>query len=167
MTVLLRLLPPLPPNKKGIDPRTGFFNEEWINFFRRIAVLLGIVTFDAVEFVFDGGGSTISTGYKGSLRVPWAGSITGYELITDTSATIALGVRKCTYDQYDAGSTHPVSGDSIVASAPPSITAGVKASDTTLTGWTTRFDAGDWLHFYVDSNDLATLATLSLQVDVS
>jgi hypothetical protein len=130
----------------------------WINF------PASIVGADEIIFVFDGGGSALSTGFKGSLRAPWDCLITSHELICDQSATLALGVRKCTYAQYDAGSTHPVSGDSIVASAAPSVTAGVKATDSTLTGWTKNVSAGDWLHFYVDSNDSATLVMLSLQV---
>ena len=65
--------------------------------------------------------------------------------------TIVVDVWKCTYSQFDAGGTHPVSGDKITASAPPTISSATKSQDSTLTGWTTAFAAGDILAFNVNS----------------
>lgn len=122
---------------------------------------------DAIEFVIDGGGSTITTGMKGYLEVPYACTINRATLLADQSGSIVVDVFKCTYAQFDAGSTHPVSGDKITASAPPTISSATKAQDSTLTGWTTSISAGDILAFNVNSVTTLTRVTLSLKVTKS
>jgi len=116
-----------------------------------------------IEVVIDGGGSVIATGLKGYLSVPIAGTITEAKLIADQSGSIVVDVWKCTYSQFDAGSTHPVSGDKITASAPPTISAATKSQDTTLTGWTTAFSAGDVFAFNINSVSAIQRVTLSLK----
>lgn len=117
----------------------------------------------AIEVVIDGGGSAITTGLKGYLNLPIAGTITEAKLLADQSGSIVVDVWKCTYAQFDAGATHPVSGDKITASAPPTISSATKSEDTTLTGWTTSFSAGDILAFNVNSATSITRVTLSLK----
>lgn len=117
----------------------------------------------SIEIVIDGGGIAITTGLKGYLSLPFAGTITEAKLLGDQSGSIVVDVWKCSYAQYDAGSTHPVAGDKITASAPPTISAATKSQDTTLTGWTTAFLAGDILAFNVNSAATIQRATLSLK----
>lgn len=119
---------------------------------------------DAIEFVIDGGGSAITTGMKGTLEVPFACTINSVTLLADQSGSIVVDVWKCTYSQYDAGSTHPVSGDKITASAPPTISSATKSQDSTLTGWTKTLAKGDILAFNVNSATTVTRATISLKV---
>ena len=99
----------------------------------------------ALEWVFDGAGSVLSSGLQFGLKAPFTGTITAAELIADQSGSIVVDLYKCSYSDYDAGSTHPVSGDSITASAPPTISSVVKAQDSTLAGWTTAISADDWV----------------------
>jgi hypothetical protein len=95
--------------------------------------------------------------------VPFAAEITAVTLLADQSGSIAFDIWKDTYANFP-----PVVGDSIVASAPPTISTATKAQDTTLTGWTTTLAAGDILRFYVDGavTDI-TRCTLALSLNKS
>ena len=117
-----------------------------------------------IEFVIDGAGTVITTGMKGYLEIPFDCTINRATLLADQSGSIVVNIWKCTYSQFDAGGTHPVVGDKITASAPPTISATTKAQDSTLTGWTTSITAGDILAFNVDSVSTLTRVTLSLKV---
>lgn len=118
----------------------------------------------AIQFVIDGGGATIATGVKGYLEVPFACTINEATILGDRSSSCVVNVWKCTYAQFDAGSTHPVAGDKITSSAPPTISTATKNQDATLTGWTTTINAGDILAFNVDSNTAMQRITLDLKV---
>lgn len=116
-----------------------------------------------IEFIIDGGGSAITTGMKGYVEVPFAGTITAARLLGDQSGSIVVDIFKCTYSAFDP-TTHPASGDKITASAPPTISSAKKSQDTTLTGWTTAVAAGDILAFNVNSVTSLTRVTASLTV---
>jgi hypothetical protein len=117
----------------------------------------------AVGLVIDGGGSAITTGVKGFLRVPFACTITGVTLLsTDASATagsIVIDIWKDTYANYP-----PTVADTITASAKPTLSSANKSENTTLTGWTTSVAAGDVLGFNVDS--VATMTRVALMLTV-
>jgi hypothetical protein len=83
--------------------------------------------------------------------VPFACTIVEARLLADRSGSVVVDVFRTTYANYDAGATHPVSGDKITASAPPTIASATKSQDTTLTGWTTSLAAGDILAMNVNS----------------
>ena len=119
---------------------------------------------DSIEFVIDGGGSVLTTGMKGYVEVPRGATITSATLLADQSGSVIVDIFKCTYSQFDAGSTHPVSGDKITASAPPTITSTYKSQDTTLSGWTKTLNAGDILAFNVNSITTITRVTISLKI---
>jgi hypothetical protein len=118
----------------------------------------------AIEFVIDGAGATITTGVKGYIEVPFACTINRATLLADQSGSIVVDVWKTTYSSFDGGSTHPVAGDKITASAPPTISSATKAQDSTLTGWTTSISAGDILAFNVNSVTTCQRVTISLKV---
>jgi hypothetical protein len=124
---------------------------------------LGVAT-SAIEFVIDGGGSTITTGLKGYLEIPFACTITVGTLLGDRSGSVVVDVWKCSYANFDAGSTHPVSGDKITSSAPLTISTATKSQDSTLTGWTTSLSAGDIIAFNVNSVTSMQRVTVSLKV---
>ena len=112
-----------------------------------------------VTLVIDGGGSVITTGNKTWVRIPYNGTITGYELTADVSGSIVIDIWKSTYATYP-----PVVGGTITAAAKPTLAGTIKAQDTTLTGWTTAVSAGDYLLFNVDSVATVTKVVLSLQI---
>lgn len=114
-------------------------------------------------FVIDGGGSTITTGVKGDLGpFDFAGTIAAVTLLADQSGSIVVDIWKDSYANYP-----PVVGDSITASAKPTISSATKSQDTTLTGWTTSISAGDSLRFNVDSITTCQRVTLALKVNLT
>lgn len=117
------------------------------------------------NFVIDGGGSEIGTGIKGDMVVP-EGTITAVTILADPTGSIVIDLWKCAYSSFD-DSTHPVDGDSITASAPPTISGAVKSHDGTLTGWTTSITSGDIIRVNVDSCTSITRCTLVLEIEVS
>src|ERR1035437_8977397 len=116
-----------------------------------------------LEFIIDGAGSVLTTGMKGYLRVDFAGTIQGNTLLADQSGSVVVDIWKCTYANFDASVTHPVVGDKITSSSPPTISSAAKSTDTTLTSWTTAFAAGDIFGFNVNSCTTITKVTLALK----
>lgn len=117
-----------------------------------------------LEFVIDGEGSVLVAGNYGYYEVPVNLTITQSTLLADESGSIVVDIYKCTYAQFDAGSTHPVSADKVTSSAPPTITTAAKAQDTTLVGWTTSWSKGDIIGLFVTGSPSSIKrVTLSLQ----
>jgi cytoskeletal protein CcmA (bactofilin family) len=116
----------------------------------------------ALVFILDGGGVAITTGIKADIRVPWACTITKQSVIADVSGSIVLDIWKDTYANYP-----PVVGDTITASAKPTLSSAITAEDSTLTGWTTSIAAGDTLRINVDSASTLTRVTLTLEVTLT
>jgi hypothetical protein len=114
--------------------------------------------FSSITFVFSGAGSPILTGYAGDISVPFACTITQVSLVADQTGSAVFGITKSSYAGF------PGSLASIVASAPPTLSAAQKSTDSTLTGWTTSVAANDVLRFSVTSASSVTSVTLSLRV---
>lgn len=120
-----------------------------------------------IEFDISGGGAAIGTGGIWMKVANFAGTINSVTMYADVSTTTVVDIWKTTYADWDALATHPANGDSITASAPPTITTAVKSTDAVLTGWTKGFAKGDILWINVDSNDNATKLTIVLDVTAS
>jgi phosphate/sulfate permease len=119
-----------------------------------VAATLGMpvsMTKSAIVAIVDGGGSAITAGMKGYLEVPFNCTLNQADMIADRTGSIVVDVWKCTYAQFDAGATHPVVGDKITASTPPTITTNVKSMDSSLASWVVALTTGDILAFNVDS----------------
>jgi hypothetical protein len=115
-----------------------------------------------ITFVIDGGGSTITTGVKGDLEIPFACTIDRATLLADQSGSIVIDIWNDTYANFP-----PTDADTITAAAPPTISTDTDSQDATLTGWDTAIAAGDILRFNVDSVTSLTRVTLSLRVLVT
>jgi hypothetical protein len=122
----------------------------------------------AIEFIIDGGGSALTTSTCGfssgqlcTLEVPFACTITAARMFADQTGSAVIEIAKTTYSAYAPG-THPVSGDKITSSTPPTISSAAKSQDTTLTSWTTSVSAGDILAVSVTSATTITKLTVSL-----
>lgn len=113
-------------------------------------------------FIIDGGGSTITTGQKGHLRIPFACTITAAAVYANASGSIVVDIWKDTQANFP-----PTDADSITASAPVTLSSAQTATDTTLTGWTTSITAGDVLAYNVDSATTVQRVTVTLTVTVS
>lgn len=111
-----------------------------------------------VGVTVDGGGSAITTGIKGYVQCPISGTIDQWTVLADQAGDIEFDVF------LDAFASYP-STTSIVAAAPPELTAADSATDSTLTGWTTSVTAGDVFGFEVIS--AATIERVTLQIQVT
>lgn len=109
--------------------------------------------------VIDGGGAPITTGQKGCIIVPFRCTIDRVTAIADQTGSIVVDIWKDTYANYP-----PTVADTIVASAPVTISSAQKAQDATLTGWTKTINANDILCFNVNSCTSITRLTLMLEV---
>jgi len=113
----------------------------------------------SVVLIIDGGGAAITTGEKGHISLPFAGEIVSAELEADQSGSIVIDIWKDTFANFP-----PTDADSITASAPPTLSSDDSVLDSTLTGWTTAFSAGDIMAFNVDSASTVNRVTLTLKV---
>lgn len=111
-----------------------------------------------VGVTVDGGGAAITTGQKGYIQCPITGTITKWTLLADQSGSVEFDV---TLDDF--ASFPPTT--SIVASAPPELTAADSATDSTLSGWSTTVTAEDVFGFEVVS--AATIERVTLQIEVT
>lgn len=104
------------------------------------------------------GGSVITTGTKGEGQADFTGVIQSATILADQSGSIVIDIWKDTYANYP-----PTIADSIVASAPPTLSGAAKFTDSTLTGWTTAVTAGDTFKFNVNSIASCTRVTLIIK----
>lgn len=112
-----------------------------------------------ITYIIDGGGAAITTGIKGDFSVPANCTITSVTALADQTGSIVVDVWKDTYANFP-----PTDADSITSAAPVTISSATKATDSTLTGWTTSISAGDILRFNVDSASTVTRVTLEIRV---
>lgn len=113
-----------------------------------------------LQIIIDGGGSAITSGEKYvGVRIPWNCTILGWYLVADQSGSIQIDLQVDTFANFP-----PTVADTIVASAPPALSAAQTDSDTTLTGWTTALAEGDWMRVYVDSATTVEWVNLVIEV---
>jgi len=118
----------------------------------------------ALEFIINGYSpgsglaAPIATGVQGYLDVPFDCTLKSVRLYSDQTGNIAIDVQKATYANLFTLS-------SIVGSSPYELVAARKYRDTTLTGWTINFVAGDVLQYsVVSTNGVITRVTCSFTV---
>lgn len=112
-----------------------------------------------ITFIIDGGGSAITTGEKGHLRIPFNCALNRVTMLADQSGSIVVDIWMDTY-----ANSPPDNADSITSATPPTISTAQKSEDSTLSGWTTTIPAGSILAFNVDSCTTITRVTISLRV---
>lgn len=105
----------------------------------------------------DGAGTTPPTGSYGFVQVDYNATIIGWSLAGNATGSCQITVKKCADGAFPATV-------SIVASAPPTLAAQQKNENTTLTGWTTTINAGDWLEFNLDSVSTITRVNFKLKL---
>lgn len=101
-----------------------------------------------VTFEFDGGGIAITSGKElWTPPLPASGSIVKATALADTTGSCEVEIWSDVYGNFP-----PTSADKITASAPITISSGVKSEDATLTGWTKDVAAGAIWKAHVNSN---------------
>jgi hypothetical protein len=106
----------------------------------------------------DGAGSTVTTGEKGYLIVPYDGTITGWSVIADQPGNCVIDVWKT------SGGTIPTVLDTITGTEKPTLSSQQINSDLTLTSWTTSVNIGDVVAFNIDSVSTITRVHLTIYI---
>ena len=127
------------------------YDTQWVNA-AGSAVLTDLVS------TLDGGGAVLPVGdTRMYYEVRSAGTILEWALTGTPLGSLVLDVWK------RAGAI-PTVADTIVAAAPPTLTAATEANSATLTGWNTAIAIGDIMGFAVTSVTSITKAVLTLKV---
>lgn len=108
------------------------------------------ITADGITSIIQVGQATAS------VTMNYSGTISGWSISANAIGSIQ-------FDIWKASGVIPVFADSIVASAPPTLTAAQFITSTTMTGWTLSFVAGDVFGFYVNSISTLKNATLTVR----
>lgn len=119
-----------------------------------------IYTDGGIVFIIDGGGSAITTGAKAWLPMLKSGTLTGWDLTVDTSATITIDIWDDTYANFP-----PTDADAMPGGGKePTISAGIKATDADISDWAdVVVTKGEYVRMNIDANDNATFAVLFLK----
>jgi hypothetical protein len=115
-----------------------------------------------LTFIFDGGGSVISTGEKDTVRISVTGTITRWVMLSldGTTGSIVVDLWKDTYANYP-----PTVADTITGSEKPTISSAIKAEDASpFSGGTTSVTAGELLKAKVDSVTSMTKVALFVEI---
>jgi hypothetical protein len=112
-----------------------------------------------IGYLFDGGGAPLSAGITRSYSVPYACTISSWDMTVD-AGTATVDVWKVA-----SGTTTPGSANSITASATPAIASGTALHGSDLTSWTTSVAAHDIVAFHLSAVAGATAVSLVLECD--
>lgn len=124
-------------------------------------------TIATVGVGMDGGGSTLTTGVKGYVTVPYAGTISAWSITADGASPT------CTIDIWKVatGTALPTVANTIIntgaGGAKPALSTGNAIHSTNVAHWTTSVAANDIIGFNLDAVTTATRITLTLEVDKS
>jgi hypothetical protein len=120
----------------------------------------GIAT---VAFVMNGGAYPLSTGFKGSVRIPTDVTLSEVGIYTSGSGSINIDIRLQTHTTYEPLSSSPAS----IVGTPLSMSNDTKYLDNTLSGWTTMLMTNDILNFFVLAVDGAELKVATIVFNVA
>lgn len=118
----------------------------------------GANTAGSFGITIDGAGSTITTGNKGYLTIPYAATITGWQVIGSTTGSCVINVWKA------ASGNLPTVADSIDGTEKPTLTNQQINTDLSLSTWTVSIAQYDVFRFNVDSASTVTRVNLSIFV---
>ena len=109
----------------------------------------------------DGAGSVITTGVKGYLTIPYAGTITGWQIIANATGSCVVDVWKT------ASGAVPTVANTITGTEKPTLTSQQINTDLALTSWTTTVAQNDVVAFNVDSATTVSRVNLSIFITKS
>lgn len=110
---------------------------------------------------FHGGGSVIATGAVAYWKVPFACTVTGWEIVADVSGSIVVTVSR-------AATATPTSFSEISGSSDPTLSSQQTNKDTSISGdWSdVTLDEADWLKFLVTGTP-ATVTVVAVALDIT
>jgi len=110
-------------------------------------------------YTFNGAGTALVAGQTGYLTIPFACTISAWNMSVDTG-TATVDVWKIA-----TGTAIPTVSNTITASALPAIASNTSLHSTTLTGWTTAVAANDIVGINLKTTASATVVNLTLECD--
>jgi hypothetical protein len=128
------------------------------NLNNRIATMEVGVTPGLISIPIDGSGSQILTGQRGYVRIPFAGVIADWSIISKEVGSITIDVLK------KAGSK-PSTTDSMCGSAKPALVNSDTIISTTMTGWNKVILVNDFISWNIISVTAITWAILQFTVN--
>ncbi|HWR52243.1 MAG TPA: hypothetical protein VN428_14120 [Bryobacteraceae bacterium] len=108
-------------------------------------------------YSFNGGASALTAPLTAYLTVPFACTISAWNLIVD-QGTATVDIWKLAQ-----GNGNPAIANTITGSATPAIASGTEATGTTLTGWTTAVAARDRVAISLTAVSAATFVNLTVE----
>lgn len=111
----------------------------------------------AFGYTFNGGGAALTAGVTGYVTVPFACTISAWNIAVDTgTATVDIW-------KIATGTAIPTVSNTITASAVPAIATGTAIHSTTLTSWTTSVTANDIVGINLKVVATATVVNLTVE----
>jgi hypothetical protein len=123
--------------------------------------------YKTVGITIDGGGTVITTGTKGAIQVPFAGTIIGWSIIADLSGSISVEVDKAASSAPPSAPAVPNTTTDKISASAPVVLSGAQSAASGTTGvstWTTAVAQFDVIQFYVASASTVTRTTLYLRI---
>lgn len=114
---------------------------------------------DTIQFIVDGGGTTITTGQKGHIEVPFDCVVSGWSVFGNQTGNIVVDLWKTNYANFPPNIAHTITG-----SEKPTISGGTKNENNALSSWVTQLNKGDIIAYNVDSVAAIQRATVVLKV---
>jgi len=108
-----------------------------------------------INYIIDGGGSALTTGVKGFVEIPYAMTITGWQLFADQVGSVVVDVYRDTYANFPPTT-------SIAGSELPTLVSAQSNQDLSLSTWSVGLAAGDVIAFDVKSASTLTRITVSI-----
>jgi hypothetical protein len=100
------------------------------------------ITVGSFGLTIDGGSSVITSGGKGYVSMPYGGTITGWDMLGNTTGSIQVDLKKANFSSFPT--TTSVTGGNYIG-----MTTSIKGTDSTLSGWSATFSQGDIYEFKV------------------
>jgi hypothetical protein len=110
-----------------------------------------------INFIFDGGGSTVEATSNGIVQIPYNVRIVSWTLLANSQSNAEVQVLTSNF------ANHPIYNVISGTTNSPILTNATKAESTTLTDWVTAIPDKSYLKFVVTSNDAANNLTISLK----
>ena len=116
--------------------------------------------YDAIVFNFKSFGQAIAASTTLSRTIPYAGTITGWEIFSSASGSMVCTINKSTTSSPNAPSWAAISG-----SEKPTLSTAVRNTDTSLSSWTTAVAAGNQIQCSVDATpDITGTVTVVIYI---
>lgn len=137
--------------------------DNWESTYSTVSSISSNWTIGQFGITIDGNGSSITTGIKGYLRIPYDCEITGWDLVADISGNMIIDLWKDTYSNFPPTSSDTIAGG-ITGTEIPKLDSQMINRKETLSSWNSTLSSDDWIAFNVLSSDTISRTTLTIRI---